>query len=572
MSHFDRIGGRRRRRRFLRWLILLLVIATVVYGAARWRVGVLIRHGQEAVLAGRLDEGRERLAAAQFYLAAAQFYRLRKGQVMEALGVVELAGGRLETAESRLIQAREAGVSRSALDLDRLALFLADAARYEAVNRLASHRTETGGAPVAPLWRAEAALAGDQLDTAASLLEQVPEGRHPARLARLREILERRRRDQRAYSLFDRRGRPVYGRELGRSQAIIEVPELGGALTGPGGLLASLEERALRGRVNLALDLVYQRAAHAALGRYTGAFVALDPRTGEILALVNHPGEREATSPYRQQYEPGSILKMITLSAALDSGMDLESLFPLNCTGNMTLDGKLFYDWTTHGSVADINEATAVSCNLAFAAMGLEMGQARLDDALHAFGFDRNLARTDLGLELGQLLDMDPSAPRMGLARRSVGLANIVITPLHAALIGATFAGEGSAMQPYLVGSRASLGGDAPYESRAPEPLPTATSSGTAGLISRAMLEVVEAENGTGRRAAVPGLHFAMKTGTAGEREPGLNSVLFGYAPLENPEVAFGFVAEHAGKAELEGARIVRDFLSTVRNEFGQAP
>ena len=67
-------------------------------------------------------------------------------------------------------------------------------------------------------------------------------------------------------------------------------------------------------------------------------------------------------------------------------------------------------------------------------------------------------------------------------------------------------------------------------------------------------------------------LSFAMKTGTAGERKPGLNTVVFGFAPLANPQVAFAFVAEHAGKAELEGARIVRDFLSTVRNEFEPAP
>ena len=79
---------------------------------------------------------------------------------------------------------------------------------------------------------------------------------------------------------------------------------------------------------------------------------------------------------------------------------------------------------------------------------------------------------------------------------------------------------------------------------------------------------VITSPQGTGRRAALDGLSFALKTGTAGKRDSGLNSIIIGYAPLDDPQVAFAFVAEHAGKAELEGERIVRDFLSTVRNEF----
>ncbi|MFQ5767959.1 MAG: penicillin-binding transpeptidase domain-containing protein, partial [Acidobacteriota bacterium] len=99
-----------------------------------------------------------------------------------------------------------------------------------------------------------------------------------------------------------------------------------------------------------------------------------------------------------------------------------------------------------------------------------------------------------------------------------------------------------------------------------------ATKPATATLIAEAMEQVVSSSRGTGRRAALQGLRFAMKTGTAGERKGGLNTVIFGFAPLENPRVAFGFVAEHAGKAELQGARILRDFLATVRNEFGSTP
>jgi peptidoglycan glycosyltransferase len=546
-------------------MALLLILAGGGYVAVRWRVGALIVRSQEAVIGGRVEDARAALIAAEFY-------RVRRAQVLEARAVVALAEGKPVQAAADLRRAREAGVRWSALDLDPIAGYLADTARYEALDLLAEHRQEAGGEVIAALWRAEAALALDRLESGAALLDQVPAGARSSRHARLQELAERRRRDGRAYSLFDRQDRPVYGRDLSGSGPLVEVAELGGALGGPGGLLEKLETRALLGRVRLTLDLAYQRAAHAALGRYGGSFVALDPRTGAILALVNHRLEEDGPPVHRRHFEPGSILKMVTLVGAVESGLDPDSLFPLNCTGNMTLDGKLFYDWTVHGTVADINEATSVSCNLAFAAMGLEMGQARLDDALHAFGFDRMLPASDLDLELGQLLDIASEAPRLGLARRAVGLENVTITPLHTALLAAVFAHGGTAMRPHLVTSLSSLGGESPYRSTTPEPLFTAAETATAELVSAAMAQVVASESGTGRRAAVPGLEFAMKTGTAGERRAGLNSIVFGYAPLGDPEVAFGFVALHAGKAELEGARIVRDFLTTVRNEFGRTP
>jgi peptidoglycan glycosyltransferase len=200
------------------------------------------------------------------------------------------------------------------------------------------------------------------------------------------------------------------------------------------------------------------------------------------------------------------------------------------------------------------------------------MGQARVDDALRAFGFDQGPPPGDLLMEFGRLLPVDPATPRLGLAQRSVGLHNVTITPLHAAVIAAALASDGHAPRPHLVLSVAALGAAEPYRRAAPGNLLQATTPAATAAIARAMRTVVTAEDGTGRRAAIPGLDFAMKTGTAGERQPGFNSVIFGYAPLDRPQVAFGFVAERAGKAELEGARIVRDFLATVRSEFGDKP
>jgi peptidoglycan glycosyltransferase len=200
------------------------------------------------------------------------------------------------------------------------------------------------------------------------------------------------------------------------------------------------------------------------------------------------------------------------------------------------------------------------------------MGQARLDDTLQAFGFDRHLDLPDLELPTGHLAQINPQSPRLGLAQRSVGLENVSITPVHAALLAAALAHGGTMMQPHLIAARRSLGSTAPYAVTEERTLLQPVSPATTAVIAGAMEAVITSPQGTGRRAALDGLSFALKTGTAGKRDSGLNSIIIGYAPLDDPQVAFAFVAEHAGKAELEGARIVRDFLSTVRNEFKAGP
>ena len=82
------------------------------------------------------------------------------------------------------------------------------------------------------------------------------------------------------------------------------------------------------------------------------------------------------------------------------------------------------------------------------------------------------------------------------------------------------------------------------------------------------MTEVVENPNGTGKRARIKGFRFALKTGTAGEKKKGFNSILIGFAPVFNPKIAFSIFVEKAGRAELEGARITRIFLEDIKEEL----
>ncbi|HYU24402.1 MAG TPA: penicillin-binding transpeptidase domain-containing protein [Thermoanaerobaculia bacterium] len=84
----------------------------------------------------------------------------------------------------------------------------------------------------------------------------------------------------------------------------------------------------------------------------------------------------------------------------------------------------------------------------------------------------------------------------------------------------------------------------------------------------RAMQAVTTAPRGTGRRAPIPGIPMAMKTGTAGERKSGLEALIVAFAPVEQPRIAFGVIAEDAGPAEIAGAKIAHDFLEGIRGRL----
>jgi len=308
--------------------------------------------------------------------------------------------------------------------------------------------------------------------------------------------------------------------------------------------------------VDLTIDPNAQRAAIAALGAYRGTLVAIDPRTNEILAIASANG-----ASLDHQYEPGSVVKVLTGLNAVDSNVSIT--FPYQCTGALEIDGTHFTDWVPsgHGTLETLDEALAVSCNIVFAEFGLRLGNDKLHDFMTRAGFD---GQTDAGLgaiTLGRTVP--PVVSRNDAAHFAIGLEHETITPLHLAMLASMMANRGVLTSPRLLRARRTILGDVAV---------TSTEQGSSRIASEraattmihAMQAVVTDPRGTGRRAFIDGIPIAMKTGTAGSREKGYDALIMAFAPVDSPKIAFAVIAENAGHAELAGAQIAHDFVSAM--------
>ncbi|MCI0413215.1 hypothetical protein L0222_10505 [bacterium] len=333
-------------------------------------------------------------------------------------------------------------------------------------------------------------------------------------------------------------------------------------------LVDSLKKAVPKNQAVLTIDFRIQNAAQKALDRYAGAIVLLDVKKGDILAATSnlkgvHANHPEGTSlAMIESYEPGSIIKMITLAGSIERGVDLKKILPYQCEGYLKLqNNKIRHDWKKHGQVKDLNTATAVSCNVVFARMGLSLKPADLIANLKQFGFNSRLSGM-IPLDLGKIkegqLDDDY------LSKLSVGLEYLSMTPLHAAMVASAIANGGVCITPRLVSGYRNIIG-LPFGSLPSVEYRRFMTEKTARVVTEAMLEVVRNPEGTGRRAALPSFQHAMKTGTSGERTTGYDAVIIGFGPFPNPKIAFAIFLEHAGKAEFEGARITRLFLESIQ-------
>ena len=418
-----------------------------------------------------------------------------------------------------------------------------------------------------PLYRAAAMLATNHLAEGQKAFASINRAHvNGARYAALQHAVTERAGGSAPY-VFDRSGGTIGMLRTASNNVVAANDDFAPLIAREAGALtigANLSRLGTNATIETTLDPFVQKAALQALGSFRGSLVAIDPRTNEILAIASSRGKGPlANLALEHQYEPGSVVKVLTGLNAESGGVDVASLFPYTCKGFLDVDGRHFGDWVPagHGVLQSVDDALAVSCNVFFADLGLRLGVDRLKQFMTAAGFD---SQADLGLfpvPLGKIIGPIPN--HFETAFLAIGLEHESMNALHIAMIASMMANRGELTSPKLLVQRRSLLGD--VVAKAPAQSTTRLASPAAAeAIINAMKAVASDANGTGRRAPVAGISLAMKTGTAGERKNGLEAVILAFAPVESPRIAFGVIAEDAGPAEYAGAKIAHDFLEAM--------
>ncbi|MDI6874564.1 peptidoglycan D,D-transpeptidase FtsI family protein [Candidatus Solincola sp.] len=328
--------------------------------------------------------------------------------------------------------------------------------------------------------------------------------------------------------------------------------------------------------VYLTLDAGVQSAAAKALGSRKGAVVAMNPKTGAVLAMYSWPTyepqalvtqegdadgtplaekamqnySRDTNSPLLNRaaaglYTPGSVFKVVTASAGLEAGFSASTAF--DCPGVWEVGGSRVTNYgsppRSFGSI-DMETALTYSVNTYFAQLAVKMGASTLVKYAEAFGLN-SVPPLDLpGVSASRI----PPSGRMDavqLAWSGAGQGEILLTPLQLCLVGCAVANGGKIMTPHLL--KEVRKGEAILERYDASVWRTPISADTAAEVLGMMISVVE--KGTGTLAAISGVTVAGKTGTA-EVEGKLPHAWFlGIAPAENPSVVVAVVVENSGGA-----------------------
>lgn len=350
--------------------------------------------------------------------------------------------------------------------------------------------------------------------------------------------------------------------------------------------------------VQLTIDPAAQQAAEAAMEGRTGAVVAVDPSTGAILALHSAPSydpnplaahdgdtvrsawetlDADPDDPLlnraiRETYPPGSTFKLVTASAALESGVQPSTFYPdpveLELPLTTATIGNFGGGSCTDGDEISLMDALRVSCNTTFAQIGLDLGGERLVSQAERFGINQEPPF--------QLPNVAASRfPREGLdepatAQSAIGQRDVTVTPLQMAMVAGAIANDGQLLTPRLVAHVEDTTGRILRQYR-PEPWRIAGSAQaispeTSRELRNMMVAVVE--DGTGRAARIEGVEVAGKTGTAQTGEGRPPTVWFtGFAPADDPRVAVAVVvadADDDGTGGRVAAPIARDVMAAV--------
>jgi penicillin-binding protein 2 len=368
--------------------------------------------------------------------------------------------------------------------------------------------------------------------------------------------------------------------------------------------------------LHLSLDIRLQRTAFDALGEYNGALVALEPKTGQVLAMVSKPSfdpnpfvqgigraqydalQRSPDRPLynralRGIYPPGSTVKPFMALAGLEIGQ-VNPGHRTFCPGYFKLPNSehRYRDWRKggHGSV-DIKYAITQSCDVYFYDLALHLGIDRMHNYMALFGFG-----TKSGVDLdGERPGLYPSQDWKRKHRKQpwfggetiiagIGQGYVQATPMQLARATSILANQGNVIEPRVLGHMESaLQLPNPFPAKSGEPLTIAPNHWR--TVVDAMIDVVHSQAGTAKGIA-PGLtyHIAGKTGTAQVFTVGQNQEykkmhvkealqdhawFIAFAPAEDPKIAVAVIAEHGGHGGSVAAPIAKAVIDQYLKSLG---
>jgi len=322
------------------------------------------------------------------------------------------------------------------------------------------------------------------------------------------------------------------------------------------------------GSVTLTIDASIQsfaeQAAREALEVNNAKAVrvlAMDPATGEILAMVNKP-DYDLNDPPRNDvetltdrmrnrvltdaYEPGSTFKVLTAASALDAGLvSVDEGF--YCAGSVVVDGGKIRCWGKPHGAETFAQALQNSCNPVFVEMGLRLGADRLYRYLDAFGIGKRTG-VDIPGEAEGIVISKRVVKRVDIARIGFG-QSVAVTPIQLLTAVCAAVNGGRLMRPWVIQSVSDAGG-AVIRRGAPKVTGHPISEQTSAVMRRLLEDVVTL--GGGKNAYIPGYHVGGKTGTAQVYVDGVVSrdthigSFVGFAPANDPRIAVLLVVDEA--------------------------
>lgn len=354
--------------------------------------------------------------------------------------------------------------------------------------------------------------------------------------------------------------------------------------------------------LRLTIDWELQSVAESLIASYgSGAAVALDPKSGEILALVSQPNfdpnlftgvlldtvwQKLANHPLHPllnrclqgTYPPGSTFKILTAAAGVEADRVTTRTLFRSCRGGLAFGNRIFKCWRPegHGQLT-LMDAITQSCDVYFYQLGEEIGLDLWSNYARRCPFGQ-LTGIDVP---GELPGVVPSRayfdekygegkwPRTLIVNLAIGQGEVLVTPLQMAIFFAAIANRGEILEPHLVKeirypdgrllrARGEFWGRLPF------------SPNTLDVIRAALVKAVNGERGTGRAAILPSVTVAGKTGTAQNPHGDDHAWFCCFAPAEDPSVAIAIVVENAGHGGSVAAPIAREMMATYLG--GQSP